>query len=148
MCLKKTVQRSYGKLSRTHLPSQIMERGGVLSSRQSETNYSKGRFELRLQQDGNLVLNTINLPSDFANEPYYASGTNSENETSRLRAAGKQIVFNESGYLYILRVNDGTFNPGGILVSVKDNYIRATLGFDGVFAHYFHPKSFTSSNVS
>ena len=73
----------------TILPSQIIERGGVISSRQTETNYSKGRFQLRFQQDGNLVLNTINLPSDYANEPYYASGTTSENEMSSLRTTGK-----------------------------------------------------------
>ena len=40
----------------TLLPAQIIEGREVLSSRQSETNFSKGRFQLRLRDDGNLVL--------------------------------------------------------------------------------------------
>ncbi|POO01305.1 Bulb-type lectin domain containing protein [Trema orientale] len=131
----------------TILPSQILDRESFLSSRQSEANYSKGRFQFRLQQDGNLVLNTINLPSDFANEPYYESNTTSD--TSNSVTAGNQLVFNESGYLYILRENGERFNltTQGERVSTKDNYFRATLSFDGVFTQYFHPKSF-SGNVS
>ena len=39
----------------TMLPGQIMERGGELSSRNSETDYSKGSFKLNFQDDGNLV---------------------------------------------------------------------------------------------
>ncbi|EXB28987.1 hypothetical protein L484_018403 [Morus notabilis] len=36
----------------------------------NQRNYSKGRVQLRLQNDGSLVLNTVNLPTDYANEPY------------------------------------------------------------------------------
>ncbi|MCI42316.1 G-type lectin S-receptor-like serine/threonine protein kinase RLK1-like, partial [Trifolium medium] len=38
----------------TLLPSQVLEIDGNLSSRFKETNFSKGRFELLLQDDGNL----------------------------------------------------------------------------------------------
>ena len=78
----------------TMLPTQTIARGGFLSSRQRETNFSKGRFQLRLQQDGNLVLYTINLPTDFANSPYYASGTDEGTNSS---TAGTQFVFSETG---------------------------------------------------
>ncbi|KAL5566523.1 hypothetical protein UlMin_029687 [Ulmus minor] len=77
------------------LHTKIMNRGGLLSLRQSETNFSKGRFQLRLQGDGDVVLNTINLPTNFANEPYYQSGTTGESNSSR---EGIQLVFNESGF--------------------------------------------------
>ena len=49
----------------------------VLYSRQSETNFSKGRFLLKLQDDGDLLLNTINLPTDNPNDAYYTAGDSS-----------------------------------------------------------------------
>ncbi|XP_062083401.1 G-type lectin S-receptor-like serine/threonine-protein kinase RLK1 [Humulus lupulus] len=65
----------------TILPSQVLDMGQVLSSHQSQTNYSKGRFQFRLREDGNVVLNTVNLPSNYANEPYYATNISGESST-------------------------------------------------------------------
>ncbi|XP_030949512.1 G-type lectin S-receptor-like serine/threonine-protein kinase RLK1 [Quercus lobata] len=126
----------------TLLPSQIVERsaGVVLYSRQSETNFSKGRFLLKLQDDGDLVLNTINLPTDNANDPYYNSETVASVNDSG--TAGKQLVFNNSGYIYILRENNQTFRLSQVKPdSTADFYFRATLNFDGVFTQYSHPKT-------
>ncbi|XP_018832270.2 G-type lectin S-receptor-like serine/threonine-protein kinase RLK1 [Juglans regia] len=133
---------SFNSPTDTLLPTQNLERGGVLSSRQSETNFSKGRFQLRLQQDGNLVLNTINLPTDYANAPYYASGTTSSDDTNP-SSPGRELVFNESGYMFILRENDQRFplKQGQQVESSSDFYFRATLNFDGVFTQYSHPKA-------
>ncbi|CAN6556018.1 unnamed protein product [Malus baccata var. baccata] len=127
----------------TVLPGQTIERNGKLSSRQSETNYTKGRFQLRLQDDGNLVLNTVNLPTDLANNPYFATDTTAGTVEG---SQGKQLVFNSSGYMFVLRENGGRFTltgPQG--VSTRDNYIRATLDFDGIFTLYSHPKNFTGN---
>lgn len=127
----------------TLLPSQVLDRGMTLSSRQSETNFSKGRFQLKLRDDGNLVLATINLPSDFTNEPYYESGTDGGSNSS---SPGYQVVFNESGYLYILRENDQIFSlTQRVTSSTRDFYHRATLNFDGVFTQYDHPKASTGN---
>ncbi|KAL9349173.1 hypothetical protein Peur_056428 [Populus x canadensis] len=127
----------------TLLPSQVLDRGMALSSRQSETNFSKGRFQLKLRDDGNLVLATINLPSDHTNEPYYKSDTNGEVDSS---SPGYQVVFNESGYLYILRENDQIFSlTRRVTASTGDFYHRATLNFDGVFTQYYHPKASTGN---
>jgi hypothetical protein len=53
---------------------------------------------------GNVVLNTIDLPTVEPNGPYYEIGsTVGDRKTS---SAGKQLVFNESGYIYILQEND------------------------------------------
>ncbi|XP_068311577.1 G-type lectin S-receptor-like serine/threonine-protein kinase RLK1 [Pyrus communis] len=125
----------------TILPGQTIERNGKLSSRQSESNYTKGRFQLRLQDDGNLVLNTINLPTDFANEPYFAT----DRTAGTLEGSeGKQLVFNNSGDMFVLGENGGRFILTTAGVSrVRDSYIRATLDFDGIFTLYSYPKNFT-----
>lgn len=127
----------------TLLPTQVMDLGELLSSRRSENNFSTGRFQLHLQEDGNLVLSSINLPSSYSNEPYYASATNNDTNPSN---AGKQLIFSESGYLYILKGNGQTFNLSDTpLNPTQDFFYRATLNFDGVFALYKLRKQFTGS---
>ncbi|KAF7153675.1 hypothetical protein RHSIM_Rhsim01G0188500 [Rhododendron simsii] len=123
----------------TLLPMQIMESGGVLFSRQSEKNFSRGRFQLRLLKDGNLVLNTRDLVTNLSYDAYYWSNTyDGVNITNR----GYQVIFNETGYIFVLtgskqRVVLGptTGLPSG------DYYYRATLNFDGVLTLYYHPKT-------
>ncbi|XP_048425780.1 cysteine-rich receptor-like protein kinase 34 isoform X1 [Pyrus x bretschneideri] len=127
----------------TVLPGQTIERNGTLSCRQSETNYTKGRFQLLLQGDGNLMLRTVNLTTGNANPPYFHTDTTAGKVPG---SEGKQLVFSSSGDMFVLRENDGrvplTRTEG---VSVRDNYIRATLDFDGIFALYSHPKNFTGN---
>ncbi|KAM4083953.1 hypothetical protein ACB094_08G096100 [Castanea mollissima] len=135
---------SFNKPTDTLLPSQIVERsaGVVLYSRQSETNFSKGRFLLRLQDDGDLVLNSINLPTDNPNGPYYKSGTAASAGDSGTSSPGERLVFNNSGYIYIQRENNQTFPLNEEkLGSTSDFYFRATLNFDGVFTQYSLPKT-------
>ncbi|KAL6204107.1 hypothetical protein ACLB2K_021376 [Fragaria x ananassa] len=82
----------------TMLPGQILERGGKLSSRRSETDYSRGSFQLDFQDDGNLV---------FTDEkPFYSTKTTSGTVPG---SEGRQLVFNASGDFYILRVNGGHY---------------------------------------
>ncbi|XP_008243609.2 PREDICTED: G-type lectin S-receptor-like serine/threonine-protein kinase RLK1 [Prunus mume] len=141
----KKLWESFKNPTDTILPGQIIETGGSLASRQSETNYSKGRFQLRLQQDGNLVLNSINFTTGSTNTPYYGSATTTGTVPG---SEGKQLVFNDSGYLYVLRENGGKYTlTWGNRVSAMAYYTRATLNFDGVFAQYVHPKTF-SGNAS
>ncbi|KAJ6340938.1 hypothetical protein OIU78_009167 [Salix suchowensis] len=119
----------------TLLPTQIMEKNdtGGLSSRLSETNFSRGRFQFRLIGDGNAVLNTINLRTGSPYDAYFWSNTVD---------SGYQVVFNESGYLYVLRANNEREPLTlGSVVSATENYHRATLNFDGVFVLYSHPKN-------
>ncbi|KAK3205062.1 hypothetical protein Dsin_019108 [Dipteronia sinensis] len=134
--------QSFDHPTDTLLPTQIMERNGVVSSRRTETDFSQGRFQFRLLQDGNAVLNTINLPSGFAYDAYFWSHTFDLNRSN----AGTQVVFDESGYLYVLRQNSQRVNiTPGVVVSAKENYHRATLNFDGVFILYSHPKNSTGN---
>ncbi|PNX72857.1 G-type lectin S-receptor-like serine/threonine-protein kinase, partial [Trifolium pratense] len=127
----------------TFLPSQVLKKGGKLSSRLKETHFSKGRFELLFQNDGNLVMHFIDIPSRYANENYYESETFGSNTSS----AGTQLVFDRSGYLYVKGENNEKYNMSEeeSNVSTTDFYLRATLNFDGVFTLYKHPKSSTQS---
>ncbi|XP_030969642.1 G-type lectin S-receptor-like serine/threonine-protein kinase RLK1 [Quercus lobata] len=103
-----------------------------------DSNFS--RFQLRFID--NLLLNTINLATDNPNDAYYAAGDSSAS------SPGKQLVFNESGYIYILKNNSQTFPLNQATVgSTADSNYRATLNFNGVFTQYSHPKT-SNANVS
>ncbi|KAJ4825818.1 hypothetical protein Tsubulata_015745 [Turnera subulata] len=135
--------QSFDDPTDTLLPTQTMEQGGRLSSRLSETNYSQGRFQFRLLHDGNAVLNTNNLPTGLAYDAYFWSNTYDTNVSN----AGIRVVFNESGYLFVLRANDErVLLTQGRVVSATENYHRATLNFDGVFVLYSHPKNFSGGS--
>ncbi|XP_062083429.1 G-type lectin S-receptor-like serine/threonine-protein kinase LECRK3 [Humulus lupulus] len=137
------IWESFSHPTDTLLPTQVLEKGDVVSSRDSSTNFSRGRFQLFLLKDGNVVLDSINLPSEFTNANYYTSGTTNTNSSN----PGKQLVFNESGSLYVLRENNEMFTLSGAEnVSGADYYYRATLNFDGVFTKYSHPKNPTMEN--
>lgn len=43
----------------TVLPTQVLSNGGHLTTRQMQSNYLKGRFQLHMRPEGNLVLYTI-----------------------------------------------------------------------------------------
>ncbi|KAB5565126.1 hypothetical protein DKX38_005180 [Salix brachista] len=126
----------------TLLPTQIMEAAGIVSSRRTETNFSLGRFQLRFL-DGNLVLNAMNFPTKFAYDAYYTSETSDDSNSLN---SGYRLIFNESGYMYILSRNgQRSYLTEGTVPT--DFYHRATLNFDGVFTQYFYPKA-SSGNSS
>ncbi|CAL1391190.1 unnamed protein product [Linum trigynum] len=129
---------TFGNPTDTILPSQTLGRGIILSSRRSESDFSKGRFRLILQGDGNLVLTTVNLPTEQVNGAYYAAGTNSATDP------GTQLAFDELGFLSVVRTNGGSrFNLTESVPSSSNggHYQRAILRFDGVLTQYYYPKS-------
>ncbi|KAJ6704722.1 G-TYPE LECTIN S-RECEPTOR-LIKE SERINE/THREONINE-PROTEIN KINASE SD2-5 [Salix purpurea] len=129
----------------TLLPTQIVEAGGIVSSQRIGDQLFTGRFQLALLDDGNLVLNSMNLPTKVAYDAYYTSGTYDASNSSN---SGYQLIFNESGYMYIPRRNGPTED-----LTKKQHFLllhfyhRATLNFDGVFTQYSYPKT-SSSNRS
>ncbi|XP_065865696.1 G-type lectin S-receptor-like serine/threonine-protein kinase LECRK4 [Euphorbia lathyris] len=141
----KTLWQSFEDPRDTLLPGQTLERGGrILNSRLRETNFSLGNFQFCLIRDGNGVLNFNNLSTAFAYDAYYWTNTVDSNVSN----AGFRIVFNESGYLYVLRASDirELITPGRV-VSATEYYHRVVLHFDGVLAQYSYPKNSNSSNV-
>ncbi|GMI93631.1 hypothetical protein HRI_003032400 [Hibiscus trionum] len=128
----------------TMLPTQVIRRGGVLSSRHKGSNFVKGRFQFRLLADGNAVLNTINMESNLSYSPYYISETFDQANSSN---SGFQVRLDEDGLFYVLRANNQRFSLNSEdVVPSADYYHRVTLTFDGVLALSRYPKSPTASN--
>ncbi|XP_058073441.1 G-type lectin S-receptor-like serine/threonine-protein kinase LECRK3 [Magnolia sinica] len=125
---------SFSDPTDTILPTQVLRLGSELRSVLTETDYSKGRFSLRLQTDGNLVLYPTVLPSkDSIYSAYWASNTVGN---------GTQLVFNSSGRIHLTLRNGGPLDLARANgASITEFYQRATLDFDGVFRKYVRPKS-------
>lgn len=123
----------------TLVPTQVMGLNGNLSSRQGEFNFSRGRFKLHLQEDGNFVFNRINLHSNYSYEPYYSFGTTDDKNHTNV---GLRVVFDKSGCLYILKKSGEMFSitKPDEAFSTDDFYYRATINYDGVFTIEYHPK--------
>ncbi|KAL0379926.1 UNVERIFIED_CONTAM: G-type lectin S-receptor-like serine/threonine-protein kinase LECRK3 [Sesamum angustifolium] len=118
----------------TILPGQRLRKGGRLTSRQSDTASTEGRFQLRMQQDGNLVLYSILLPTEVITDAYWATGTNH-------RDADSELVFDEAGFIYIEDRNKNILNiTKRNLGSRQDFYYMARIDEDGVFRHYNYPR--------
>ncbi|XP_030447759.1 G-type lectin S-receptor-like serine/threonine-protein kinase LECRK3 [Syzygium oleosum] len=127
----------------TLLPSQTLGKNKSLSSRQSEGNFSRGKFQLRMLDSGDLTLNTINLPSSYANEPYYSTKSARD---SNMSSPGKEVVFDDSGSPFVLRENgDKVYLWQVKVASASEFYHRITLNFDGVLTQYVHPKNSNSN---
>jgi hypothetical protein len=84
----------------------------------------------------------MNLPTKFAYDDYYRSGTSDVSNSSN---SGYRLIFNESGYMYIMRRNGLREDLTKTALPPTDFYRRATLNFDGVFTQYSYPK--TSSSI-
>ena len=127
----------------TILPTQTIELGDTLVSRKSEANFSMGRFYAAVNGGGNFVFNTKSVPSNSGyDDEYYSSSTSSLNASE----AGIRVVFSSEALISVVKRNgrEQVISPRSI-PSSSGNYYRATLDWDGVFAQYYHPKSFGNS---
>jgi hypothetical protein len=118
-----------------------MKKGSKLVAHYSEGNFSNGRFQFRLQMGGNLSLETIAFPLDSPNSDYWLSGTEGN---------GFQVVFNQSGSIYLTDINGSILqNITSSAGSTQDFYQRAVMEYDGVFIQYVYPKNSTNtSNIA
>ncbi|XP_027934275.1 G-type lectin S-receptor-like serine/threonine-protein kinase RLK1 [Vigna unguiculata] len=134
---------SFSNPTDTLVPTQIMEVKGTLSSRQRETNYTRGRFQFRLLPDGNAVLNPINLPTNRTYEAHYISNTYDPNNTTN---CGFRVMFDNSGFYVLKRSYEKVYitNQNDML-SIDSYYYRATMNFDGTFTISRYPKSGASN---
>lgn len=59
---------------------------------------------------------------------------------------GYQVIFNETGYFFVLRRNNQRVDlTPKLAVPTSDYYHRVTLNFDGVLNQYYHPKTATGN---
>ncbi|TMW92369.1 hypothetical protein EJD97_013139 [Solanum chilense] len=124
--------QSFNQTKDTILPTQEFREGFKISSRRSETSFSRGRFLLRMFQNGNIGIASLNLPSEYINENFYLIRS-----IDQLNATNYVMKFNESGSILLLVNNSQEFvlSQGEIGSSARF-YHRATLNYDGVFALY------------
>ncbi|GKV12560.1 hypothetical protein SLEP1_g23687 [Rubroshorea leprosula] len=124
---------SFDQPTDTILPTQILNIGSSLVARFSEMNYSSGRFLMRLQSDGNLVLSTVHFPLLSLNTGYWSTNTN---------GSGVQVIFDLSGSIYLKAKDESILsNITSIGASSSNFYQRAILEHDGVFRQYVYPKN-------
>ncbi|XP_077231739.1 G-type lectin S-receptor-like serine/threonine-protein kinase LECRK3 [Tasmannia lanceolata] len=125
--------QSFDNSTDTILPSQILDMGTRLSSRETEINYSSGKYELRFQTDGNLVLYPTNLLTNSLYNAYWSSHTAGTNS---------QMIFNQSGQYIYPRNGSSNRNwageswsivwsvPSDICTAITDNIGSGACGFD------------------
>ncbi|PQM33271.1 G-type lectin S-receptor-like serine/threonine-protein kinase RLK1 [Prunus yedoensis var. nudiflora] len=127
---------SFDQPTDTILPTQTLNLNSNLYARYTATNYTSGRFLFTLQSDGNLVLYTTYFPQQFPNFDYWSTQTTD---------IGFQVIFNQSGFIYLASRNGSVLNTiSPHAVSIQNYYQRATLDYDGVLRHYVYPKNASS----
>ncbi|XP_028801235.1 G-type lectin S-receptor-like serine/threonine-protein kinase LECRK1 [Neltuma alba] len=124
----------------TILGGQVLRTGDRLLSSSSNTNQSSGRFQLKMQDDGNLVMYPA-YPSTTPSDAYWATMT--------VNGAGSKFYLsleNTSPYLRILdanRSNTVIWEPNDTDLSTSSSngnntIYRAAIDYNGVFRVYAH----------
>ncbi|KAJ0627658.1 putative protein kinase RLK-Pelle-SD-2b family [Helianthus annuus] len=135
----RNIWESFDNPADTIVSTQVVARGGsAINSRMGEKNFAGGKFQLRMLLDGNLVLNTRDRFTGTPDNAYYVSGTL---DTTNSTNSGDRLMFDATGYMYILRRNGQRVTLTEDSPPSGDYYHRATLDSDGVFTQYYHPKN-------
>ncbi|OVA06898.1 Protein kinase domain [Macleaya cordata] len=128
----KIIWQSFESPTNTLLPSQRLLAGEEMFSSASETDHSKGRFRLIMQQDGYLVQYPILTPYTIT-YGYWDSGpqTTIVNGTLNLDEDGKLYLLNSTGFIVKTLIN-------GSLPTNRTILYRLTIDVDGIFRLYSH----------
>ncbi|MQM11707.1 hypothetical protein Taro_044614 [Colocasia esculenta] len=123
----------------TILPSQVLSLGSRLTSRLMESDYSDGRFQLRMQLDGNL--------SFYQSPPSCPRGTDCVLEEAYWSAGvvGRRLVFSGDGDVFFAtkKGRSATLTSAESKYPPREFYHRVTLDPDGVLRHYVYQRNGT-----
>ncbi|XP_042011533.1 G-type lectin S-receptor-like serine/threonine-protein kinase LECRK3 [Salvia splendens] len=116
------IWQSFDHPTDTLLPGQRLPPGKEIFSSVSETDYGRGIFRLKMQNDGNLVQYPINTPDSSPNS-YYSSYTDraGSNISLNLDSDGRLYLLN--GSLPLKNICDGGFPTQGYI-----NLMRLDVG--------------------
>ncbi|KOM33034.1 hypothetical protein LR48_Vigan01g259000 [Vigna angularis] len=138
------IWQSFDYPTDTLLGGQSLPNGHQLVCNSSQNDHSSGRFRLKMQDDGNLVLYPVDT-TDAGTEAYWASNTRS----ALNRVEEYQNPLDKNGTLRIL--NESSDGRTKVILSVISNsslandgnriIYRATLNYDGIFRLYAHFKN-------
>lgn len=145
------IWQSFDYPTDTLLGGQSLPNGHQLVCNSSQNNHSSGRFRLKMQDDGNLVLYPVDT-TDTGTDAYWASDTS----FALNRRDQYQYPLDENGTLRIL--NESSHGRTKVILSVISNssladdgnriIYRATLNYDGIFRLYAHFKNGSSQNLA
>ncbi|KAL9377701.1 hypothetical protein Peur_029036 [Populus x canadensis] len=128
----KAIWESFSFPTDTILGGQNLYKGGELFSRASAIDLSTGRFHLKMQDDGNLVLypvDTLDLPLDA----YWSSGTDGKPGIHLiLTGTGDLLLVNQTLHTIETVASSGSESNSTSII------YRATLEYDGIFRFYSH----------
>ncbi|KMT14398.1 hypothetical protein BVRB_4g071770 [Beta vulgaris subsp. vulgaris] len=128
------VWQSFHHPTDTLLPGQSLGSDEAINSRLSETNFTTGRFQYRLN-DGSMLQNARDPTTGYAYPAYSISDGRNAGQTQR-------FVYNESGYMYILRKDGHMYDMlPSVYIPLEDHYQRLILRFDGILTWYSVPKT-------
>ncbi|XP_040997107.1 G-type lectin S-receptor-like serine/threonine-protein kinase LECRK3 [Juglans microcarpa x Juglans regia] len=117
----------------TILPGQPLLAGNKLFSSSSETNHARGKFQLIMQHDGNLVQYPSDIPPKANDYAYWDSKTfdAGDNISLNLGRNGQLSLINHTGFS--IKNLNGQGNT-----SHNFSLYRLTLDFDGILRLYSH----------
>ncbi|KAH1083814.1 hypothetical protein J1N35_023575 [Gossypium stocksii] len=125
------IWESFNHPTHTILPSQELGVDGSLVS--AQTNYGKGKYQLRFKTNGSLVLNQIDMFTGKPYEEYFSFPLRNGSRLAFDNDLGNILIWNSNGSLVDNVTKDVEPRPGLY-------YYRATLDFYGVFTLYSYPR--------
>ncbi|XP_027918457.1 G-type lectin S-receptor-like serine/threonine-protein kinase LECRK1 [Vigna unguiculata] len=144
------IWQSFDYPTDTLLGGQSLPNGHQLVCSSSQNNHSSGRFRLKMQDDGNLVLYPVDT-TDTGTDAYW----DTETRFGLNRDEEYQYSLDRNGTLRIL--NESSNGRTKVILSVVSNsslandgnriIYRATLNYDGIFHLYAHFKNGSTQNL-
>lgn len=135
------IWQSFENPTNTLLPGQLLRAPGELISSISETNYSEGKYRIKMQNDGNIVMYPVGTIDDRP-YAYWGADTNfvGSNATLTLDENGRLYMINSTG-VAVKNVTNGVFTGAN-----RDTIYRATMDADGLFRIYTYNRSDRGQN--